>query len=245
MRKRVLWRGILYLILGVLILATLSAATYIGVQQHSLRTHAKHLLADVRNFQLHGGTVADAQRVAKAWETSGIVDSKCDAQTCRIDIGIHDRVWIPRNATGRAVALLYWAVGWHATSARATIEARNGSVERTEFILKLDVPPFVSKIDRGGYGLFGHAAQQPEFGPYQFWPQLKLHPDYFIGKPGGCEGCIKLMTFSLPTAPPAKIEELTDFDLSCITRWFPCTTEADIMPSAWKQYQAELGRAVE
>jgi hypothetical protein len=214
-------------------------------QQHSLRTRAEHLLVDVRNLQLHGGTVADAQRIAKVWERSATVDSKCDAQTCRIDIGVDDQVWLPQNAVGRAVVLLYWAVGWHEGAARAIIEARNNTVERTEFILMLIVPPYVSKIDREGYGLFGHAAQQPEFGPYQFWPQRKLHPDYSIGKPGGCLGCIKLMTFFLPSAPPAKIGELTDFDLSCITRWFPCATEGDIMPSAWKQYQAESGRAVE
>ncbi|WP_162601505.1 hypothetical protein [Occallatibacter savannae] len=233
------------MISAVVMLAALSAAIYIGVQQHALRARAEHLLADVRGFQLHGGTVADAQRIADNWERFANVERKCDAQTCQIDIGVHDQIWVPQNAFRRIAVWSYWAVGWHETTARATIEARNGTVDRTEFILMLDVPPYVSQVDRGGYGLFGRAVQQEEFGPYQFWPQRKLHPTYFIGKPGGCEGCIKLMTFSLPTTPPAKIEELTNFDLSCITRWFPCTTEADILPSAWKQYQAESGRGVE
>ncbi|MGB8010836.1 MAG: hypothetical protein WCF68_04430 [Terriglobales bacterium] len=28
-----------------------------------------------------------------------------------------------------------------------------------------------------------------------------------------------------------------NFDLSCLTRWRPCSTQADILPSAWAQYE--------
>jgi len=242
MRIHLPWRRILWLIIAVVLLATLSAAIYIRVQQNTFRTRVERLLTDIRNLQLHQGTITDAQRLARAWEKSDGGESRCNAQTCRYDISIDDHVWFPRNAIGRVVASLYLAAGWHAGAAGASIEPRNETIERTEFRLMLTVPPYVSKIDREGYGLFGHAEQQAEFGSFQFWPQRMLHPDYFVGKPGGCEGCIKLMTFSLPRAQPAKIAELTDFDLSCITRWFPCTTEADIMPSAWKQYHAELAQ---
>jgi hypothetical protein len=226
----------------VVVLTALSAAVYIQVRQHALRTRAEKLLTDIRNLQLSRGTVADIQSVVKAWEKAGTVETKCGAQTCRYDISIDDRVWFPRNAIGRAVVLLYLTVGWHAGAAGASIETRNETIEHTEFRLMLIVPPYVSKIDPEGYGLFGRAGQQAEFPSFDFWPQRMLHPDYFIGKPGGCEGCIKLMTFSVPRAQPAKIAELTDFNLSCITRWVPCTTEADLMPSAWKQYQAELAQ---
>jgi hypothetical protein len=48
------------------------------------------------------------------------------------------------------------------------------------------------------------------------------------------------MTEFTPLAGREKIKELTDFNFSCITRLFSCTTESDIMPSAWRQYQEEL-----
>jgi hypothetical protein len=66
------------------------------------------------------------------------------------------------------------------------------------------------------------------------------HPEYWIGKPGGCTGCIKFETGFTPLAGREKIQELTDFNLSCLTSLIPCTKEADIMPSAWKQFQKEL-----
>jgi hypothetical protein len=33
------------------------------------------------------------------------------------------------------------------------------------------------------------------------------------------------------------VRRLMDFDLSCLTRWLPCGTQADILPSAWAQYE--------
>jgi len=48
------------------------------------------------------------------------------------------------------------------------------------------------------------------------------------------------MTGFTPFADQTKIGELTGFDFSCITRWSPCGSMADLMPSAWKQYELEL-----
>lgn len=92
-----------------------------------------------------------------------------------------------------------------------------------------------------GYGLVGIASQSANgFDPYSFRADRLLHPEYWIGVSGGCEGCIKFMTKSTPLAGREKIRELTDFNLSCLTRLLPCTAESDIMPSAWRQYQEEL-----
>ncbi|MGA9668873.1 MAG: hypothetical protein WBQ94_06670, partial [Terracidiphilus sp.] len=54
-----------------------------------------------------------------------------------------------------------------------------------------------------------------------------------------CTGCIKFETGYTPLAGREKIRELTDFNFSCFTRILPCKTEADIMPTAWRQYQEE------
>jgi hypothetical protein len=68
------------------------------------------------------------------------------------------------------------------------------------------------------------------------------HPDYYAEKHLGCDRCVLFETGSTPFAGREKLRELTDFNLSCITRWSPCRTETDLMPSAWKLYQQELPR---
>jgi hypothetical protein len=66
------------------------------------------------------------------------------------------------------------------------------------------------------------------------------HPEYYAETHPWCKGCIRFETGFTPLAGREKIRELTDFNFSCITRWSPCTTEAEVMPSAWKLYQEEL-----
>jgi hypothetical protein len=50
------------------------------------------------------------------------------------------------------------------------------------------------------------------------------------------------MTSFTPRVSQGKLLQLTDFDLWCITRWSPCANESELMPSAWRQYEAELRR---
>jgi hypothetical protein len=76
-------------------------------------------------------------------------------------------------------------------------------------------------------------------------PQLKLHPDYMIGRPGGCEICVEGWTRFTPFASPADAHRLMQLDLSCLTRWHPCLTQSDIMPAAWAQHEAEQPRVDE
>lgn len=69
--------------------------------------------------------------------------------------------------------------------------------------------------------------------------QLMAHPDYEIGQPGGCEFCVMGWAKFTPYAAPEDIHRLMQLNLSCLTRWRPCTTQSDIMPVAWSQYLAE------
>jgi hypothetical protein len=73
--------------------------------------------------------------------------------------------------------------------------------------------------------------------------QLTLHPNYLIGRPGGCEICILGYVYITPYGDPADLHRLTQFNLSCLPRIRPCVDEADIMPAAWKQYLAEHTQA--
>lgn len=69
--------------------------------------------------------------------------------------------------------------------------------------------------------------------------QLLLHPNYLIGHPGGCTGCLEGWVEFTPYAEPADVHRFMQLNLSCLTRWRPCRSQIDIMPNAWKQYEAE------
>lgn len=72
------------------------------------------------------------------------------------------------------------------------------------------------------------------------------HPDYIVGRPGGCDGpCREVHFIFSPSADSATISRLMQFDLSCLTRWIhPCRTEGDIMPNASAQYELDFGRTM-
>ena len=91
------------------------------------------------------------------------------------------------------------------------------------------------------YPLMGNAYSVSSFaGNYR---PPTTHPDYIVGRPGGCDGpCREAHFVFSPTTDPATINRLMQIDLSCLTRWIhPCRTEGDIMPSASAQYELDYG----
>jgi hypothetical protein len=92
------------------------------------------------------------------------------------------------------------------------------------------------------YTLIADAHSVPRFDLYQTREidlQLTLHPNYAMGRPGGCEICVLGWVKFTSDAEREDINRLTQFDLSCLTRWHPCLTQSDLMPAAWAQYVAE------
>lgn len=92
------------------------------------------------------------------------------------------------------------------------------------------------------FGLIAGVNTVPRFDYYggpEIAPQLMLHPNYDIGRPGGCEICVMGWVKFTPYATSEDIHRLMQLNLSCLTQWHPCVTQADIMPAAWKEYLAE------
>jgi hypothetical protein len=65
------------------------------------------------------------------------------------------------------------------------------------------------------------------------------HPEYQIGGPTACTSCKMGWVKFTPFADPRDISRLSDINFSCITRWRPCTEQADILPTAWKEMKAQ------
>jgi hypothetical protein len=92
----------------------------------------------------------------------------------------------------------------------------------------------------GQYNLVASAHSSSQLLSTAYWPsKLVLHPDYWVGKPGGCEGCLGFDTQFTAATKKEDLDWLMDFNLSCMTRWMPCTVSSDLMPEAWRRYVAE------
>jgi hypothetical protein len=218
---------------GVVVLALIAGlAVFVQIQQHIFRWRAERLLADMRELQSHKSTWVDAQKIMERWGAWGSYEGACAAERCEYRLIIVDTisalVWanVDRYPFLRTLSLPCMFLGEKDAFIVATLDIKNGIVEKSSY-----------QLDFGE--IFARANAVNEFEPYIAWDQRMLHPEYWVGKNGACTGCIKFETGFTPLAGREKIRELTDFNFSCITRLWPCTTEADIMPTAWKQYQEE------
>jgi hypothetical protein len=234
-------------ITGVVVLAlVVGLVVFVQIQQRILRWRAERLLADMRELQSHKGTWADAQKIMTRWGAWGSYEGSCTAEQCTGHIEIEDSLNTFIHSHYKQIPLLHLLyypfslIGEKWASAYATLRIKSGIVEESRYELRVSVFFGNSRVSTGGYDLIGIEWQSANgFGP-NFRTDRLLHPEYWIGVTGGCLGCIKFMTEFTPLTGREKIRQLTDFNYSCITRWFSCTKEADIMPSAWKQYQEEL-----
>jgi hypothetical protein len=67
----------------------------------------------------------------------------------------------------------------------------------------------------------------------------RLHPEYAVGSPSGCYGCLEAHVVFTPYADPADVRRLMDINFSCLTRWHPCQKQEDILPTGWNAATAE------
>jgi hypothetical protein len=147
----------------------------------------------------------------------------------------------------------YMRVGGRPARVVANVGMNDGTVSSEEIAVFIETyaknGPW-SSSDGGTveYTLIADAYSVPNFDRYetrQIDRQLALHPDYAIGRPGGCEICVEGWAKFTAKASSGDIKRLLGFDLSCLTRWHPCLTQSDIMPAAWAQYLTERTRLYE
>lgn len=145
----------------------------------------------------------------------------------------------------------YMRMGGRLAQVKAGLRMRDGVVWNKDFLVHIEeiVPPFTSPeadCDMDcTIALIGGAASSAQFPTEdRYRPQLLLHPTYvFDGPDGGTGwfgGLIAASVVFSPDANPADINRLMQFNLYCLTRWYPCYSKSDIMPTAWKQHLAEM-----
>jgi hypothetical protein len=144
---------------------------------------------------------------------------------------------------------LYMRVGGHPARVTATVGMRDGIVWNKGVSVWIETyahDPEWSGNELFEFSLLATAdsvSRFEYFGGSLINPQLKLHSNYVIGRPSGCEICVEGWAKFTPYAEPSDVRRLMNLDLSCLTRWHPCVSQSDILPAAWAQYRAE--RALE
>jgi hypothetical protein len=140
----------------------------------------------------------------------------------------------------------YMLMGGRPARITANVGMRNGIVWSKGFSVYIEtywhnIPEF-NPNRWFEYTLMANTRSVPQFEfSGQNWvdPQMILHPNYLISRPGGCEICVSGYVHFTPYADSFDIHRLMQLNLSCLTQVRPCLNQRDIMPAAWKQYLAE------
>lgn len=140
---------------------------------------------------------------------------------------------------------LYMHTGGHPARVIANVGMRNGVVWSKGVLLSIETNAHPAGQPGNGAGEYSLIADIHSLSRFGYFgnpspaAQLLSHPDYEVGQPGGCEVCVMGWVKFTPYAAPEDIYRLMQLNLSCLTRWRPCTTQSDIMPTAWSQYLVE------
>lgn len=207
----------------------------IRLDQYLLRFRAERLLSDIRSLELRKSTYADVRRVIDHWSNE-TREGPCRREWCDVDISLGNFVWRHREffVSHQRVLTIYRCLGGRAAFVRSSIRVRNDIVWEKSILVHVE-SSYEQNTDGGRFYL-SLIANAETRSPDWVSP---VHPEYRIGQPGGCTGCREGYVLFTPYADPNDVHRLLDINLTCVTRWQPCTEQADILPTAWKEVQAE------
>jgi hypothetical protein len=256
MKPRPRWIRVLRVAAAAVVILVFGLAAFVNVQQRVLRWRAERLLADIRAIQMGKSTWSDAQRLMHKWGAWGMWDGACTADSCEYQIALQDAshatalyFWTGTRSITRSEGRAYrdwerWVyalLGGRITKIDADFRVTNGVVWGKSFTV------FTARDLSADDFLVAEALGKMRFRPGGDWDSLQLHPEYTISAAGPCAGCRDgacticemIRTRYTPHADPAIIDQLSEVNLSCITKWFRCNEPREIMPSAWRLYQQD------
>ena len=234
-------RGLIWALLTALVVATL-AIVGIQIEERILRWRAGQLLRDIQAIELRQSDWSAAQALMKRWGQFGQYEGSCNEKHCAYQVLLQGIGYKHPNLVYHPFLWqLYLRAGGRPAEVRANWTVDYGRIWGKGFGVFVQVPPRAGQNLGGddGYTLIGTSQSVSHFG-FHYRPQLRLHPGYVIGTPGGCEICLYVYARFTPDADPKDIQRLMRFNLNCLTAWHPCRERDDILPAAWKQYLTEL-----
>jgi hypothetical protein len=238
------FRRLVRIILTIVALAIV-VVTAIQIEQRMLRVRAQRLLDGVRSLELRKSSYEETARFLADWNRWVQYDGPCSAAECSAAIDLNDFFVSHLGVLLYKLNFMrpYLLLGGLPSQVRARVGVRDGVLCSKSFLVAVEVPEYTDQQgDFGRYTLIGDAETISRSDILNYRTAgMRGHPEYLIGKPGGCDGpCLEVHAKFTPYADPADVRRLMQFDLSCLTRMVhPCRREGDIMPAAWTQYLKE------
>ena len=222
-------------VLSFSVLLSISMAGAIHLDLYLFRWRAERLQADIRLLQMRKSTHEDVRKFETRWFDDA-KEGVCKPYWCDLQIALNnpDSRKLEFLANHPALFSIYRILGGRVATVYADIRVRDNLL--LEKMLRLTVES--RSIDGNGrrvtYALKGMVGTSP------LTFVSARHPEFEIGAPSGCSACKAVWVKFTSFADPHDVLRLTDINFDCITRWSPCTDEADILPSAWKEWQDEI-----
>ncbi len=231
--KRWILRPLACIVGGAIVAIALFAGA-VRFDQYLLRRRGERLQSDIRSLELRKSTYADVRRFEGRWldeAKEGVCrPSWCDLSFTLYNAGSRHLQFLLNHP---ALVAIYHELGGRAAGVYSSIRIRDNLL--LEKSISLGVATTSSEPDgrRIDYELVGSVETAS-----LSWVSTG-HPEYQIGGPNGCMGCRAGWVRFTPFADPKDVSRLTDINFTCITRWRPCTEQADILATAWKELQTE------
>lgn len=228
-------------ILGFVALAVvgllLAPLVAVQVQEWTFRYRAGRLLAGMRALQLHQAGIPEIQAVFMRW------NHEDRPRCCWFETDLMLGPWPPGVSDSNYLWFrLFRMYGGHHAYVKAVASANGGRVwESLEIKLETILPPGPTKVVQDNL-LSGETATIPRFSIRHSWHGLTLHPHYVVDEVHVRNWHPRTPDISVlfdSQADPKEIGRLARFNLSCVTRLWPCSRPDELMPEAAAQYARE------
>lgn len=235
MRVRAVTLRILPITTIALVSFVLLLFAFVQGEQHLLRHRATRLLADYKTLQLGQTSWPEVQSFAHRWQHWGYASQPCTEIYCTYNIMIGDTISMHAPLSDRGER---WLEISHAIPFLNRLGYRAGGIDATVTVINgLLLSDHIGlSVVAHGNDLEMSASSRPNLALDQnhsdYQSQMADHPDYFVGRPGACEGCYIGWVHFVPHLGKEQLAHITDFQLDCFTKWKPCELTEDILPMA-------------
>jgi hypothetical protein len=249
---KIIGRCLLVLLVIFLVICTANEA-----RQRILVNRAVALLSDMHSVRLRQSSWKDAQRLMTRWGRWGHYDGACTSEDCSYVITLHNLTVVANNNVAEwpsqatyflsAFRLLPRQWGGGLREMQAMFLVQDGLIVRSGIVIDMTQSPFAKGAQPVccGAELIMSVRSQASLGMPERWEEERRsrHPDYTTWRPGGCSFCLMGRVIYADSLPSEEAAKLSDFQLSCATRWSSCLTLEQLDPAAhaWHLYETPWG----
>jgi hypothetical protein len=203
--------------------------------QWLLRWRAEKLLADIRALQINRSTSSDAQQLMHNWAQWATPKPGCNPDDCTVQISLIQTlppILVASSGTHNWLPRLTDSIGLRSVAARAGLTVEHGVVTSKYFGEQTTLPVRdLASTDGFIPYLSVSSAETSHF--REIVGDSKLaHPNRMAQH---LKGYLQV-SFS-PDEDPSEQSALMNFQFSCITRFRPCESEAEILPEGARMLQ--------